>query len=54
MTAHISIAICGSEQVPPAQLEKAGINHHYTESTGGHTWANWRIYLNEFAPSLFK
>ena len=37
-----------------AQLEKAGINYHYTESTGGHTWANWRIYLNEFAPSLFK
>lgn len=37
-----------------AQLEKAGINSHYTESTGGHTWANWRIYLNEFAPSLFK
>jgi enterochelin esterase-like enzyme len=37
-----------------AQLEKAGINFHYTESTGGHTWANWRIYLNEFAPSLFK
>ena len=37
-----------------AQLEKAGINYHYTESTGGHTWANWRIYLNEFAPSLFR
>jgi len=37
-----------------AQLEKTGINYHYTESTGGHTWANWRIYLNEFAPSLFK
>ena len=37
-----------------AQLEKVGINYHYTESTGGHTWANWRIYLTEFAPSLFK
>jgi enterochelin esterase family protein len=37
-----------------AQLEKVGINYHYTESTGGHAWANWRIYLNEFAPSLFK
>ena len=36
------------------QIEKAGINYHYNESTGGHTWANWRIYLNEFAPSLFK
>ena len=37
-----------------AQLEKVGINYHYTESSGGHTWANWRIYLNEFAPSLFQ
>jgi enterochelin esterase family protein len=37
-----------------AQLEKVGINYHYTESSGGHTWSNWRIYLNEFAPSLFR
>jgi len=37
-----------------AQLEKVGINSHYTESTGGHTWSNWRIYLNELAPSLFQ
>lgn len=37
-----------------AQLEKAGINYHYNESTGGHTWANWRIYLNDFAPHLFQ
>ena len=36
------------------QLEKVGIKYHYTESEGGHTWANWRIYLNELAPSLFK
>ncbi len=37
-----------------AQLEKVGINYHYTESSGGHTWSNWRIYLNELAPSLFQ
>ena len=37
-----------------AQLEKVGINYHYTESTGGHTWANWRICLKEFAPSPFQ
>lgn len=37
-----------------AQLEKVGINYHFTESTGGHTWSNWRIYLNELAPSLFQ
>lgn len=37
-----------------AQLQKVGINSHYTESTGGHTWSNWRIYLNELAPQLFR
>jgi len=37
-----------------AQLQKVGINYHYTESSGGHTWSNWRIYLTEFTPSLFK
>lgn len=37
-----------------AQLQKVGINSHYTESSGGHTWSNWRIYLNEFAPQLFR
>ena len=37
-----------------AQLEKVGIKSHFTESTGGHTWSNWRIYLNELAPSLFQ
>jgi hypothetical protein len=24
------------------------------ESGGGHTWTNWRIYLSELAPLLFK
>jgi enterochelin esterase family protein len=32
--------------------------HHFTpffrESAGGHTWINWRNYLNEFAPQLFQ
>lgn len=26
----------------------------YVESTGGHTWINWRNYLTEFAPQLFQ
>jgi enterochelin esterase family protein len=26
----------------------------YKESAGGHTWINWREYLNEFAPMLFQ
>jgi enterochelin esterase family protein len=24
------------------------------ETSGGHTWINWRLYLNEFAPQLFQ
>jgi enterochelin esterase-like enzyme len=35
-------------------LDKIGLKYTYRESTGGHTWANWRIYLSEFAPMLFK
>ena len=26
----------------------------YKESEGGHTWINWRDYLSEFAPLLFR
>ncbi len=26
----------------------------YRESEGGHSWNNWRLYLSEFAPMLFK
>ncbi len=37
-----------------ASLEKFGIKPVFTESTGGHTWINWRRYLNDFAPYLFK
>ena len=35
-------------------LDKHDFRYTYRESTGGHTWANWRIYLSEFAPLLFK
>lgn len=35
-------------------LDKHEFKYIYRESTGGHTWANWRIYLSEFAPMLFK
>ena len=33
-----------------------GKNHKYTylETEGGHIWRNWRIYLSEFTPLLFK
>jgi len=35
-------------------LDKHNFKYFYRESTGGHTWTNWRIYLSEFAPLLFK
>jgi len=35
-------------------LDKLNFKYIYRESSGGHTWANWRIYLSEFAPLLFR
>jgi enterochelin esterase-like enzyme len=35
-------------------FDKYGIKHVYNESEGGHTWINWRRYLTDFAPRLFK
>lgn len=35
-------------------LKKYGFNVDYKETNGGHTWANWREYLHEFVPLLFK
>ena len=37
-----------------AALTRNGMEHTFYVSEGGHTWANWRIYLNNFAPLLFK
>jgi enterochelin esterase-like enzyme len=36
------------------KLDSIGMKYEYRESEGGHTWVNWRIYLSEFAPLLFK
>ncbi|MDH6359130.1 alpha/beta hydrolase-fold protein [Parabacteroides sp. PF5-9] len=36
------------------QLDGMKFPYIYRESDGGHTWRNWRIYLSEFAPMLFK
>ena len=35
-------------------LTEQGLDHIFYESDGGHVWANWRLYLNTFAPLLFK
>jgi enterochelin esterase-like enzyme len=35
-------------------FKKHGFTPVFKESAGGHTWINWRDYLNEFAPMLFQ
>jgi len=35
-------------------LKKHGFDVTYVETSGGHTWKNWREYLYEFAQLLFK
>ncbi len=36
------------------KLAAMGMSYTYRESEGGHIWKNWRVYLSEFAPLLFK
>jgi enterochelin esterase family protein len=36
------------------KMDEIGFNYTYRESGEGHIWKNWRIYLSEFAPMLFK
>jgi enterochelin esterase-like enzyme len=37
-----------------AALREHGFEVAFKETDGGHTWKNWREYLNEFAPQLFR
>lgn len=43
----------GSKKLDAA-LTEGGLDHIFYQSEGGHVWYNWRLYLNEFAPKLFK
>jgi enterochelin esterase-like enzyme len=36
------------------KLDGMGMPYTYRESEGGHIWKNWRVYLSEFTPLLFK
>lgn len=47
------LAYQGSQTLT-ALLKKDGFNYIFRETPGGHTWANWRIFLSEMAPLLFK
>jgi enterochelin esterase-like enzyme len=35
-------------------FKKHGFTPEFHETPGAHTWINWRNYLNEFAPQLFR
>ena len=52
---------CGTEdfvyegvQILRKKLDDNNFEYVYNETGGGHTWANWRDYLSEYAPQLFK
>jgi enterochelin esterase-like enzyme len=52
---------CGSEDFVyesakklDAALTSNGLQHTFYVTPGGHTWANWRVYLNTFSQLLFK
>jgi len=34
------------------RLDKAQAPHEYTETIGGHTWRNWRLYLSDYLVKL--
>lgn len=46
-------ALAGSKALA-GLFEKHGIKHELQITGGGHTWINWRHYLNELAPRLFR
>lgn len=37
-----------------ALFDQHKIKYSYKETGGGHTWPNWRAYLHEFVPLLFR
>ncbi len=52
---------CGKEdfvydgvQILRKKLDENNFKYIYNETEGGHTWANWRAYLTDLAPRLFK
>ena len=46
-------ALAGSKTFAEV-MEKHGIKHELTVTHGGHTWINWRHYLNDLAPRPFR
>jgi enterochelin esterase family protein len=48
-----TLAFAGSKNLSEI-LKKRDIKHDLRITPGGHTWINWRQYLNAFAPRLFR
>jgi enterochelin esterase-like enzyme len=48
------LCYAGTTQILLPLLKKYNINYYFNESTGGHNWQNWRIYLSECVPMFFK
>ncbi len=46
--------LIGTSRATVDMFKKHGFDVVFKESPGGHTWINWRNYLNEFAPQLFN
>jgi enterochelin esterase-like enzyme len=46
--------LLGTTRATVDMFKKHGFEPVFHETPGGHTWINWRNYLNEFAPQLFR
>jgi len=44
----------GTTKATVEMLKRHGFSVAFDESTGGHSWVNWRNYLHEFAAQLFR
>jgi len=44
----------GNTKAAVEMLKRHGFPVTFEESAGGHSWINWRNYLHEFAPQLFR
>jgi len=50
---HTDFAAPGAIELT-SYFKSKGVKLTATESPGGHDWRNWRLYLSEFAPLLFR
>lgn len=46
--------LLGTTEATVGMLRGHGFDVEYVESAGGHTWTNWRDYLQTFAARLFR